>query len=400
MKKLKMKFSLMSSLIVLFCCQNLPAQAINNIKSKDKSIDSLIEKKIHEAGIVGMGAAIIKDKKLIWTNGYGYADREKKVPFTPSTIMNIASISNTFTGFCIMKAVEEGKVKLDEDINNYLPFKIINPNFPNEKITLRELATHTSGLADRYPFYTDSTYFYNGQKHEALGDFLKNYFVKGGTHYSKDYFLNSKPGTHRDYSNIGAGLAGYIIELRTGKKLNNYSRKYIFKPLKMINSGWNLSEINLKTHSKLYQKESDSIKLIPLYEGITYPDGGVRTSVNELSRFFITLLNEGKYNNKRLLRKELAAEMLRFQFTESNKPDNVKIDKLTSGIFWATKMGGKRIGHNGSDPGVRTFMLSDLNKEIAIIVFFNTSLSEADENKFFDIYEDLYKYASELKIKK
>jgi CubicO group peptidase (beta-lactamase class C family) len=397
MKKLKTKFSLICLLTTLFYCQNSYAQAISN---KDKSLDSLIGKKMADAGIVGMGATIIIDKKVAWTHGYGYADKENKIPFTPSTIMNIASISKTFTGFCIMKAVEEGKVALDEDINNYLPFKVINPNFPDEKITIRHLATHTSGLADRYPFYTDSTYFYNGQKPELLGDFLKNYFVEGGKHYSKDNFLNTKPGTNRDYSNIGAGLAGYIVELRTGKKLSEYGRQNIFEPLKMKNSGWTLSDINLKNHSKLYQKENGTIKPVSLYEGTTYPDGGVRTSVNELLRFFIALLNDGEYNSKRLLKKELAKEMIRFQFTESNKPENVKLDKLNSGIFWATKMGGTRIGHNGSDPGVRTFMLSDLNKEIAVIVFFNTSLSEADEDKFFDIYEDLHKYASEMKIER
>ncbi|MCD9856731.1 beta-lactamase family protein [Epilithonimonas sp. JDS] len=217
--------------------------------------------------------------------------------------------------------------------------------------------------------------------------------------YDQDNFLNSKPGTNRDYSNIGTGLVGYIIELRTGQKLSEYSKKYIFKPLKMKNSGWSLSEINLRNHSKLYQKENGKINSIPLYQGITYPDGGVRTSVEELSRFFITLLNDGKYNNTRLLKKELAEEMLRFHFTKSNKPDNVKPDKLNSGIFWATKMGGTRIGHNGSDPGVRTFMLSDLNKEVAVIVSFNTLLGEADEDKFFDIYEDLYKYGFELRSK-
>jgi len=65
--------------------------------------------------------------------------------------------------------------------------------------------------------------------------------------------------------------------------------------------------------------------------------------------------------------------MLSFQFTKYNKPDNVKPDKLNSGIFWATKMAGKRIGHNGYNLGVRTFALSDLNKEVAVIVFFNTS---------------------------
>ncbi len=401
MEKLKTKFLLTCFLIIIVGFHNLSTQTnVTTKKIGGRSIDSLIEKKMNNAGIVGIGAAIIIDKKLVWTKGYGYADKENKIPFTPKTIMNIASISKTFTGFCLMKAVEEGKIDLDEDINNYLPFKLINPNFPNEKITLRHLATHTSGLADRYPFYTDSTYVYNGQKPEPLGDFLKNYFVKGGKHYSKDNFINAKPGTNRDYSNIGAGLAGYIIELRTGKKLNEYSKQYIFKPLKMKDSGWSLPEINLKKHSKLYQKEDGKIKSIPLYEGITYPDGGVRTSVDDLSRFFITMLNDGKYSNTRLLKKQLAEEMLRFQFTDSNKPDNVKIDKLNSGIFWATKMGGTRIGHNGSDLGVRTFMLSDLNKEIAVIVFFNTSLDEADENQFFNIYEDLYKYGFELRSKR
>jgi CubicO group peptidase (beta-lactamase class C family) len=381
-----------------FFCVNFLGQSAAEKKAKP-SIDNIIEQKMKESGIVGVGAAIIIDKKVAWTNSYGYADRQTKTPFTSSTIMNIASISKTFTGVCIMKAVEEGKVSLDEDINQYLPFKIINPNFPDEKITLRHLATHTSGLADRYPFYTDSTYYYGARSPESLGGFLKNYFVPGGKHYSKDNFLNAKPGTNRDYSNIASGLAGYIIELRTGQKLNDYARKNIFKPLKMKNSGWALSEINIKKHSKLYEKKGNIVAEIPFYEGITYPDGGVRTSVEELSKFFISLLNEGQYQKTRILKKETVNEMLRFQYTETNKPTNVNISKINQGIFWSTKLGGTRIGHNGSDPGVRTFMLSDLNKEVAVIVFFNTSLSEEDEGKFFNIYEELYKYGKELKMK-
>lgn len=360
-------------------------------------IDTFIERKMKELRIVGMGASIIIDKKVIWSQGYGYADRENKTPFTTSTIMNIASISKTFTGVCMMKAFEEGKLSLDEDINAYLPFKVVNPNFPCEKITLRQLATHTSGLADRYPFYSDSTYFYGGKKPESLGEFLRNYFVPGGRYYSADNFLKSKPGTYRDYSNIGAGLAGYIIELRTRKKLNEYGKEHIFKPLEMSYSGWSLAEINTNDHSKLYKKEGDSVKSIQLYEGTTYPDGGVRTSVSELSKFFICLLNDGKLNKTRILQKKTIGEMLRFQFNETNKPENVKLEKLNSGIFWATKMGATRIGHNGSDPGVRTFMLSDLAKEIAIVIFFNTSLSDAEEGEYFDIYNGIYNYALDLK---
>jgi len=395
---MKVKFALTIFLTTTLFCLNIIGQSINKATLKT-SIDSFIESKMIETGIVGIGASIIIDKKVVWTNGYGYADKENKTSFTPSTVMNIASISKTFTGVCIMKAVEEGKVSLDEDINNYLPFKVINPNFPSDKITLRHLATHTSGLTDRNPFYGDSTYYYGGLKPEPLGEFLKSYFVQGGKHYSKDNFLSSKPGTNRDYSNIGAGLAGFIIELRTGKTLNEYAKKHIFKPLKMQNSGWALNEIDITKHSKLYEKKGDSIVQIQLYEGTTYPDGGVRTSVIDLSKFFITLLNEGKYKKKKLLKKELANEMLRFQFTETKKPENVELKEVNSGIFWATKNNVTRIGHNGSDPGVRTFMLSDLNKEFAIIVFFNTSLSEEEGGVYSGIYRELYKYARDLKTK-
>ncbi|MCJ8154647.1 beta-lactamase family protein [Chryseobacterium sp. SSA4.19] len=374
------------------CCAQIASQHV-----VQHILDSSIIKKMNENCIVGLGASVIVDKKQVWHQGYGFAGRTDKIAFTPSTVMNIASISKTITGVCLMKAVEQNKVSLDTDINNYLPFRIINPYFPDEKITLRNLATHTSGLADRYPFYTDSLYTYAQDAREPLGDFLKDYFVPGGKHYSKDNFLNHKPGTYRDYSNIGAGLAGYIVERQTGMKLNLYSRKYIFKPLGMKHTGWFFSEVNLKTHTKLYSKEENLIKEIPLYSVVTYPDGGVRTTVDDLSRFFIFLLNDGKYKGKQIFKKESIQEMMRFQFTKDHTPGNVNPDKLNSGLFWATKMSATRIGHNGSDPGVRTFMLSDLNKEVAVILFSNTSLTESEEDKFFDIYNDLYKFGLIIK---
>ncbi|MFT4202577.1 MAG: serine hydrolase [Chitinophagaceae bacterium] len=399
-KKEKMKsiFQLALFLTAIIYSSKVKSQSVNNIP-KD-SIDTYIKKTMNETGIVGIGAAIIINKKVVWENGYGYANKEYKIPFTTKTIMNIASISKTFTGACIMKAVEEGKISLDEDINTYLPFKVINPNFPNEKITLRNLATHTSSLIDRSPFYTDSTYYPNKDSPEPLGDFLKNYFVPGGKHYSQENFLKYKPGSYRDYSNIGAGLAGYIVEIATGKKLNLYSKQCIFEPLQMNNTGWFFSEINLANHSKLYDKKGDSIVPIPLYGTTTFPDGGIRTCVSELSKFFISLLNDGKFNGKRILKQKSVEEMTKFQYTIAYKPENVKLDKLNSGIFWATKLGGTRIGHNGSDPGVRTFMLSDLTKDIGIILFANTSLNENQENIYFDIYEELYKYAKTEKTEK
>ena len=141
---MKLNFTI-SLLVTGLCFQYLSAQSNKNVTAGNIAIDSIIETKMSQAGIVGISASIILDKKVVWTKGYGYANREKQLPFTPTTVINIASISKTFTGACMMKAVGQGKLSLDIDINSYLPFRIVNPYHPNEIITLRHLATHTSG---------------------------------------------------------------------------------------------------------------------------------------------------------------------------------------------------------------------------------------------------------------
>jgi CubicO group peptidase (beta-lactamase class C family) len=314
--------------------------------------------------------------------------------------MNIASISKTFTGVSLMRAIEDKKVSLDEDINQYLPFKVINPFRPNEKITLRNLATHTSGITDRSPIY-EGVYHYGGDSPEPLGEFLKHYFEPNGKYYSRDNFLNVKPGSNREYSNIAAALAGYIVEIRTGEKLNKYSKRHIFEPLKMQDTGWFLTEVKLANHSKLYHRQGEITKPIQLYGLTTYPDGGVRTSVSDLSKFFISLLNSGEYKGARILKKQSVEEMQKFQYTALNKPENIELNEINSGLFWATKRNVLRIGHAGTDPGVRTEMLTDLSKEVGVILFVNTdirtSVGEQDFRPFFSISDELWKYAQTLK---
>ncbi len=395
----KVLISIMAVALILFSEKVAAENQAQPLAAHAKSaLDIMIEQRMKEAGIVGVGAAIIVNKKVVWTKGYGFADKEHEIPFTPDTIMNIGSISKTFTGTALMHAVQEGKLSLDEDINSYLPFKVINPFFPTEKITLRQLSTHTSSITDRRSVY-EGVYHYGGDSPVRLGEFLNDYFASNGRTYSKDNYLNVKPGTHREYSNIAAGLAGYIVESAVGEKLNAYTKRHIFAPLQMDNTGWFLSEIALKNHTKLYVTQGPTIP-IQLWGITTYPDGGVRTSVTDLSKFFIALLNDGEFEGVRILEEQQVAEMLRFQYTSSNKPDNVNLDgedSVNSGIFWATKFDVSRIGHNGSDPGVMTMMLSDLAKEVGVILFVNTSLSEQDSGYYGDIFDDLWKHAVALK---
>ncbi|MEQ1923466.1 MAG: serine hydrolase domain-containing protein [Pyrinomonadaceae bacterium] len=395
-----MKFSYIVTTTILIC--GLTGQSAGqSFTTTAASLDQTIERSMKESGIVGAGAAIIVDKRVVWSKGYGYSDLKSKRPFTTDTIMNIASISKVFTGVCMMRALEEGKLSLDEDINKYLPFKVTNPNFPDERITLRSIATHTSGLIDRDPVYSEKGYFYGGDPPEALGDFLRNYFEPGGKYYSKDSFLKHKPGTYREYSNIAAALAGYIVERVTGMRLNVYSRRIIFKPLKMKHTGWFLSEIDRKRHSKLYEKKADQTNEIELYGLTTYPDGGVRTSVKDLTRFYLALLNNGELDGVRILSRESISEMQTLRFTADKKPENVDISKLNSGLFWATKRNVSLIGHSGSDPGVKADMLSDLNKGVAVILFTNTSFSEERMSRYHvGIFDELFKYGTQLKRSK
>ena len=391
---MRLKTMISISIISMASICLLPGQI--EAEEQPQKLDSFIAQRMEEAGVVGLGAAILVNKKVVWMKGYGFADKERAVPFTPDTIMNIASISKTFTGVALMHAVQEGKLSLDEDVNSYLPFKLTNPHHPNEKITLRHLATHTSGITDRSPVYLD-TYHYGGRTPEPLGEFLKSYFVPGGMYYSKDNFLNVKPGTHREYSNIAAGLAGYIVEVAVGKKLNAYTKQILFTPLRMDNTGWSLSEIDPAKHSKLYVVQNGLIIPIPLYELTTYPDGSVRTSVSDLSKLFIALLDDGVYEGTRILEKRWVEEMLRFQYTDTTKPANVSLQEINSGLFWATKLDVTRIGHNGSDPGVRTEMLSNLSKDVGVILFMNTSLTSEEMRPANDISRELWKHAEALK---
>lgn len=134
-----------------------------------KSFDSIVAEQMEGSGMVGLAAAIIVNKQVVWTHGFGFADKALGRLFTADTIMSVGSIAKPFLGVAMMRAVREGKLRLDEDINTYLPFRVVNPHHPAAIITLRHLATHTSGITDRWAIYKN-TYHFGGDSPEPLGD--------------------------------------------------------------------------------------------------------------------------------------------------------------------------------------------------------------------------------------
>ena len=207
-KRRRIGFSILVFAVVLIFsfCQTL--------EPSFTELDEFILERMEEHSVPGLSACIVKENKLVWSKGYGWADVENKIPMTADTIQNIGSISKTVTATAVMQLWEEGKFELDDDVNGYLSFKVRNPRFLDIPITFRQLLTQRSSIMDG-PAYGKS--YACGDPAVSLEDWIKEYFVPDGKYYDGEKnFHVWKPGTEdvpsspRAYTNVGFGLLGYF----------------------------------------------------------------------------------------------------------------------------------------------------------------------------------------------
>src|SRR5207249_3663291 len=222
--------------------------------------------------------SVVKDGKVLFAKGYGYADVEKKTPVSPeTTLFRPGSISKTFTWTALMQQVELGKVNLDHDVNEYLDFRI--PATYSKPITVRNVMTHTPGLDETVEelFVSDAKAF------KQLGDYLKQYLP------ARIY----PPGTIPAYSNYGATLAGYIVQRVSGEPFDQYIDNHIFKPLSMERSTFRqpLPDALLPLMSKGYDVASQPAK--PFEHVEAAPAGSSSVTAMDMTHFMIAHLQNG-----------------------------------------------------------------------------------------------------------
>lgn len=380
------------------------------------SLNSALNQFSKQGQFNGFSVAIVNEKGTLYTHGFGLADVKSGKPYTQNTIQNIGSISKTLVGIALVKAQELGKLKLDEPINNYLPFKVQNPYYPNRPITIRQLATHTSTITDN-AYYLKKNYILKpGQNLDGVSPALEEeqvinpydsvvgmetYFQRvlaaDGQWYQKEDFLQRQPGELFEYSNVATALAAYIIERATGEPFNAFTRRYILKPLQMNASGWKFDEVDMAQHSRLYQSPK---VLLPYYSLITYPDGNFITSSEDLAKY-LTELIKGYSGHGTLLSKEGYAEYFRPQLTAKNfekrNEKNPYSDEYNVGIFMGFSVAGN-IGHTGGDPGVSTMLFFDPKTKIGRLLIVNTNINDKNGNDaFYGIWNVLEKYQNQLK---
>ncbi|TGN30001.1 serine hydrolase domain-containing protein [Empedobacter tilapiae] len=406
---MKILFHVLVSSILLVSCGS-SKQLNENKNSLTKEINKIYQENVFN----GFAVSIVDEKGTLYQQGYGFADISTKKEYTNNTIQNIASVSKTLVGVALQKAQELGKINLDDPIEKYLDFNVSNPNFPNEKITIRQLSNHTSSIVDN-EFYLSKNYYLKSNQDLtnvklnfdeeqvfnpsdmkiSLQKFLKNTLEKNGK-WNKDSFSKNAPGTIYEYSNIGTTLAAYIVEKATGETFQNFTKKNILQPLKMDQSGWTFQDVDFSKFSKLYESPTT---LLPFYEMVTYPDGGFITSVNDLSKFLSELI-KGYNGNGKILSKESYKEYFHPQLSATNfierNTQNPYNESYNVGNFIGYGYTGF-IGHTGGDPGVLSMMFFDPKTNIGRIMILNTNFSNKKGNDaFYGIWNILEKYQDKL----
>ena len=355
MKNKYVRLALIGFALWLFACGE--KAAVNPPQQNELSaLDQAVQAEMSKDGLPSLAACIIKGDKIVWQNFYGFSNvADKKIP-NEETIYVLASISKTVTATAVMQLWEKGLLDLDKDLNEYLPFKIRNPRFPDDLITTRHLLTHRSGIA--WPNGEDPNFYrtYPNDTAPALGPWLREYLVPGGTEYVAAMWKNTRPGAVFEYSNVGGSLLGYLVEAITGDDFGEYCRKNIFAPLEMNDSGFRLRDVASDRLAGIY---TSAMAPTGHYSVKFYPATTMRSSIKEFSHFAIACLNGGEYNGKRILQTATINEMLK-----------IHVPNPGVGLIW-WNMGNGYMGHNGSFIGASSNLSIDATNKLGLLIFTN-----------------------------
>jgi len=262
-------------------------------------LDALLPAQLQSRDMAGAVVAVVKDGQVLLAKGYGYADfAAKKRVVADQTLFRPGSISKVFTATAVMQLVEQGKLDLDRDVNDYLDFAI--PKTFAEPITLRRLLTHTAGFEEA----------------------LKNLFVPSAKKVRslRDYLIGAmpqqifRPGTVPSYSNYGLALAGYIVERSSGEPFEKYIAAHILAPVRMEHSTFAqpLPPSLEATMSQGYLAATQGAKNFEFVQAA--PAGALSTTGVDMTRFMLAFLADGTLDGATILKPETVRTMEAHQF--------------------------------------------------------------------------------------
>lgn len=314
-------------------------------------LDGLMPSALRMAGVPGAVVVLVKDGQPLVQKGYGYSDWDKSLPVDAErTLFRPGSVSKLFTWTAVMQLVEQGKLDLDADLNQYIDFKI--PAYQGKFVTLRHVMTHTTGFEEvardllTYDTVTPD-----------LGAVLKRYIPP--------YIY--APGSTPGYSNYATSLAGYIVQRVSGQPFDDYIEQHIFQPLGMKHSSFRqpLPKALESQMSEGYMSQDSKPKG---FEIISMPPAGSLSSTGaDMGRFMLAYLGQGKLGDAQILK----PETVQLMHTKLTKP---LPDLLGMGLgFYQQDINGHRVvGHGGDTVLFHTDLLLFPDDGVGVYISVNS----------------------------
>ncbi len=274
--------------IVAALVSSLPAAEVKvpDPARRLEGFDAYMQKVVKDWNVPGIGVAVIAKDKVIFAKGFGYRDYGQKLPFTTKTVVPIASNTKLFTATAAGFLVEDGRLEWDKPVRQFVPGIQFYNDELNSTVTIRDMLSHRTGIT----------------RHDTI--WYKSDFTRKELFERLKYLEPSQPMRQTFlYNNMMYAGAGYVIELLSGKRWEDFVRERLLGPLGMTSTVFSIEDLKkAPEHGVPYTERRDSFEIysIPYYseaEGIG-PAGSMNSNLEDMSRWVIAQLNEGKVDGK------------------------------------------------------------------------------------------------------
>lgn len=335
-------------------------------------LDSFFADQMSRYHITGATFSLVKDGQLYFSKGYGYTTTAHTRPISPvNTVFRVGSVSKLFVATAIMQLAEQGKLRLDDDVNRYLTGFKLPLNF-GRPVTIANLLTHTAGFEERETGIATL----NPQNLLPLGDYLRQRLPA----------LVAPPGQQDSYaySNHGYALAGYLVQVVSGKPFDQYVRDNILQPLDMRYSSFDLTPELNDLRATGYKYAWNDLQPLPFDYQQVAPAGALNASADDIAHFMLAQLQTGSYNGKQILQPASVREMQARQYTH-----NPALNGITYGFDEYFQNGLRTLYHEGNWPGFTSLLMLIPDKQTGFFISYNRDINIPREKlaqEFIDRY--------------
>jgi CubicO group peptidase (beta-lactamase class C family) len=341
----------------------MPCWGQQDVKAKLGDFDKYMEQVLKAWNAPGVGVGIVVKDRLVFAKGYGYRDYEKKLPITPNTQFQIASNTKLFTTMAIGLLVAEGKLDWDRPVRQFAPSIQFATEDLNNSVCIRDMLAHRTGIS----------------RHDLI--WYKSDFTRKELFDRVKYLEPSQPIRQGFlYNNMMYAASGYIVELLSGQTWEEYLRQRIFGPLAMTSTLFSIKEMTKQPDFFVpFNEKRDTTMLhrIPYYEEAQGmgPAGSIISNINDLSQWLIALMNDGAFEGKQVIPREL----LRTTLTPTIALPNSQLEsrgfgELLNPVYgmgrWFASYRGHFLAYHGGDlDGIHSQISCMPYDSIGVIVF-------------------------------